>query len=208
MEFETSRIIQVEEIVKRLKERLPFDVLKKWVSLFQKRQEIDISDQRFANEHGKIGGFSRETYNRYKKMFREVGVDVDRDKIEGDVCKVLERLKKEGVEGKKKTKKKLTEEDKEKIFQQIVEIEKDPYWRRRYIKQWHEGTLKIYKKGGRICWDSPPEIEVAIDAGTLHCFHYGDLDNPLTEEEKKKSREKPKSVEGEGKLVSLDGSAK
>jgi hypothetical protein len=204
MEFEESRKIQVEEIVKRLKERLPFDVLKKWVSLFQKRQEIDISDQKFANEYGKVGGFSRDTYNRYKRQFREVGVDVDMDKIEGDVCEVLERLKREGVEGKKRTKKRLTEEDKEQIFRKIVELEKDSYWRRRYIKQWHEGVLKIYKKRGKICWDSPPEIEVFIDAGKMHCFRYGDYDHPLTEEEKKRSREKPKLVEGAGKMVSLD----
>lgn len=62
--------------------------------------------------------------------------------------------------------KKLTQEEKEKIFQRIVETEKDPYWKRRYIKQWHEGTLKIYKKRGRICWESPAEVAILPDGNT------------------------------------------
>lgn len=101
--------------------------------------------------------------------------------------------------------KKLTPEEKEAFFHRILELEKDVYWKRRLMKQWHEGRIKIYKKRGKICFESPAEVELFVSAETgVQVFHHSDPNKPLTKEERKKYDEKPPSAEGEGKLVFLD----
>ena len=72
--------------------------------------------------------------------------------------------------------KRLTKEDKFKFFQRMVELEENPEMRRRYIKQWHLGQIKIYKRRGKIVMESHPErVLLPMWGGKLETSSYEEV---------------------------------
>jgi hypothetical protein len=100
----------------------------------------------------------------------------------------------------------MTAEEKEKFFQAILVHEKDPEERRRMIKLWHKGKIKIWKRLGKIRIQVPPERVLLpcfggeIRSATMEEWERGES-GVLLRDVPKKSKE---IVEGEGKLIYLD----
>lgn len=101
--------------------------------------------------------------------------------------------------------KRMTAEEKEKFFQAILAHEKDPEERRRMMKLWHKGKIRIWKRGGKIHIEVPPErvllpLGGEVWAPTMEEWERGES-GVLLADVPKKSKE---PVEREGKLLSLD----
>lgn len=151
-----KKVIRVREIVEKLDGRLPYKRLEKWIAVFEERQwHLELSDQRFVKEYGGPGRFSLDTYNRYKRMFREAGIGIDVGEIEENPLEILETMK-DIIPIKTKIRK-LTEEERVRFFQAVFKKEKEPEERRRLIKLWHLGKIKVWKSGGRIHLEIPPK---------------------------------------------------
>jgi hypothetical protein len=112
--------------------------------------------------------------------------------------------------------KKLTEEEKFKFFQEVVKFERNPETRRRYIRQWSEGRIRVYKKRGRVCLDSPADKVMILDgrAGFEFVSYDDPRLRPMSEKEKQELdgmieeleelEKKFDEKKGEAKVVSLD----
>jgi hypothetical protein len=76
LEVPMAEISGPEEIFEVLEGKLSLDEIAKWVFIFQMRRRVSESDADFIEKYGKRLGFSRITYQRYKRLFKDVGINV------------------------------------------------------------------------------------------------------------------------------------
>jgi hypothetical protein len=81
LEVPEAEYSQPEEILEALEEKvqegeITLDEIGRWYLIFQVRRRVSESDRDFIERYGSKLGFSMKTYFKYKKMFREVGINV------------------------------------------------------------------------------------------------------------------------------------
>ena len=76
LEVPISEYSDLDEILEVFEGELTLEEILRWYSIFQLRRKVADSDRAFVEEYGEKLGFSRATYQRYKKLFAEAKVTV------------------------------------------------------------------------------------------------------------------------------------